>query len=100
MELTPALLTDAELLACAREAGRRFGGQQARQDGVCAACGRTMEAVTPRRRTCSDRCRWRQTKRMQARRRQAERSPQDPLAALEARLRRRGWLPDITQDED
>lgn len=100
MALDPALLTDTQLLACLREAGRRYGGRQVLRDGLCEVCGVPMLGVTTRRKTCSDRCRWRKAKRAQARRRRAERLLQDPLVALEARLRRMGWLPNITEDED
>lgn len=90
--LDPATLSDEQLLACLREAGRRYAARRLRHDASCAVCGAALANVTTRRRCCSARCRAIKAERQRRERRRAERLLRDPLVALEERLRRKGWL--------
>lgn len=93
-------LSDEQLLVCQQEAGRRNATRRLRHDTVCIVCGATLANVTTRRRCCSARCRAIKAERQRRERRRSERLAVDPLAALEARFRRMGWLPDIAEDGD
>ena len=91
--LDPATLSDEELLACLREAGRRNAARRLRRDAACAVCGVALANVTTRRRCCSARCRAIKAERQGRERRRPERRGRDPLVVLEERLHRKGWLP-------
>ena len=93
--LDPATLSDEELLACLREAGRRYAARRLRHDTACVVCGAALANVTTRRQCCSARCRAIKAEWQGQERRRSGRRGRDPLVVLEERYRRMGWLPDV-----
>ena len=100
MGFDPSVLTYEELVECIRELGRRGSARRARADIICSECGTLMRDTLAYRITCGDRCRQRRRARLQKPVKRAERLARDPQVILEEQLRRRGWLPDLTEGSD